>query len=58
MGGAKGWSSGAFYTLVSVSAFTRDMTSGAGYIALVMLIFGRWNPGRAGPRCCLGLPPT
>ena len=35
---------GAFYTLVSVSAFTRDMTSGAGYIALAALIFGRWNP--------------
>ncbi|WP_312394955.1 ABC transporter permease [Kocuria sp.] len=44
MGGAVAGLGGAFYTLVSVSAFTRDMTSGAGYIALAALIFGRWNP--------------
>ncbi|MCD1144843.1 ABC transporter permease [Kocuria sp. LUK] len=44
LGGAVAGLGGAFYTLVSVSAFTRDMTSGAGYIALAALIFGRWNP--------------
>ncbi|WP_312178848.1 ABC transporter permease [Arthrobacter sp.] len=35
---------GAFFTLVSVSSFNRDMTSGQGYIALAALILGRWNP--------------
>ncbi len=35
---------GAFFTLVSVSAFNRDMTGGQGYIALAALILGRWNP--------------
>ncbi|NKX53225.1 ABC transporter permease [Arthrobacter mobilis] len=35
---------GAFFTLVSVSSFGRDMTAGQGYIALAALIFGRWNP--------------
>ncbi|MUN62512.1 ABC transporter permease [Kocuria sediminis] len=44
LGGMVAGVGGAFYTLVSVSAFTRDMTSGAGYIALAALIFGRWNP--------------
>ena len=44
LGGAVAGLGGAFYTLVSVSAFTRDMTAGAGYIALAALIFGRWNP--------------
>lgn len=44
VGGMVAGLGGAFYTLVSVSAFTRDMTSGAGYIALAALIFGRWNP--------------
>ncbi|GGG42666.1 hypothetical protein GCM10011374_01320 [Kocuria dechangensis] len=44
LGGVVAGLGGAFYTLVSVSAFTRDMTSGAGYIALAALIFGRWNP--------------
>lgn len=44
LGGMVAGIGGAFYTLVSVSAFTRDMTSGAGYIALAALIFGRWNP--------------
>lgn len=44
LGGLVAGMGGAFYTLVSVTAFTRDMTSGAGYIALAALIFGRWNP--------------
>ncbi|GAA1119375.1 ABC transporter permease [Arthrobacter flavus] len=44
LGGAVAGFGGAFFTLVSVSAFSRDMTAGAGYIALAALIFGRWNP--------------
>ncbi len=38
---------GATYTLVSVSAFNREMTGGAGYIALAAVIFGKWDPIRA-----------
>lgn len=44
LGGLIAGIGGSFYTLVSVTSFTRDMTSGAGYIALAALIFGRWNP--------------
>lgn len=38
---------GATYTLVSVPQFGREMTDGAGYIALAAVIFGRWDPVRA-----------
>ena len=44
LAGAVAGVGGAFFTLVSVSAFNRDMTSGQGYIALAALILGRWNP--------------
>ncbi|HEX6498313.1 MAG TPA: ABC transporter permease [Micromonosporaceae bacterium] len=35
---------GAFFTLGSVGAFTKNMTAGKGFIALAALIFGRWSP--------------
>jgi ABC-type uncharacterized transport system permease subunit len=38
---------GAFFTLGSVGAFSREMTAGQGYIALAAVIFGRWDPLRA-----------
>ncbi len=38
---------GAFYTLVSVNEFGKEMTAGAGYIALAAVIFGKWDPVRA-----------
>jgi simple sugar transport system permease protein len=38
---------GAFFTLVSVPQFNREMTGGAGYIALAAVIFGKWDPIRA-----------
>ena len=38
---------GAYFTLGSVGAFSQNMTSGAGYIALAAVIFGRWDPWRA-----------
>ncbi|MFT4147934.1 MAG: ABC transporter permease [Micrococcaceae bacterium] len=44
LGGAIAGLGGAFFTLVSVDSFTKDMTAGKGFIALAALIFGRWNP--------------
>lgn len=38
---------GAYFTLAAVPEFSRDVTSGAGFIALAAVIFGRWNPVRA-----------
>ena len=38
---------GAYFTLGSVGEFTKDMTAGAGFIALAAVIFGRWDPIRA-----------
>lgn len=38
---------GATYTLVSVPSFAREMTGGAGYIALAAVIFGKWDPIKA-----------
>lgn len=35
---------GAFFTIGSVGAFSREMTAGMGFIALAALIFGRWTP--------------
>lgn len=47
LAGAIAGAGGAFYTLVSVQAFNREMTGGAGYIALAAVIFGGWDPVRA-----------
>jgi ABC-type uncharacterized transport system permease subunit len=47
LAGAIAGMGGAFYTLVSVPQFNREMTGGAGYIALAAVIFGKWDPIRA-----------
>jgi simple sugar transport system permease protein len=47
LAGAIAGGGGSFYTLVSVQAFNREMTGGAGYIALAAVIFGKWDPIRA-----------
>jgi len=47
IGGALAGLGGSFFTLGQVGAFGKEMTNGAGYIALAALIFGRWNPVRA-----------
>ncbi len=38
---------GAYFTLSAVPSFTKDVTSGAGFIALAAVIFGQWNPVKA-----------
>ena len=38
---------GAYFTLGSVGSFSKEMTAGAGFIALAAVIFGRWDPVRA-----------
>lgn len=38
---------GAYFTLGSVGGFNKEMTAGAGFIALAAVIFGRWDPLRA-----------
>jgi simple sugar transport system permease protein len=47
LAGAIAGMGGAFYTLVVVGAFNKEMTNGAGFIALAAVIFGRWDPVRA-----------
>lgn len=47
LAGAIAGMGGAFFTLVSVPQFNREMTGGAGYIALAAVIFGKWDPIRA-----------
>jgi len=38
---------GAYFTLVSVPQFGKEMTAGLGFIALAAVIFGRWDPIKA-----------
>lgn len=47
LAGALAGIGGAYFTLVSVPHFNREMTNGAGFIALAAVIFGRWDPVRA-----------
>jgi general nucleoside transport system permease protein len=35
---------GAYFTIGSVGSFSKDMSSGEGYIALAAMIFGRYSP--------------
>jgi ABC-type uncharacterized transport system permease subunit len=38
---------GSYFTLGSVGGFTKEMTAGAGFIALAAVIFGQWDPIKA-----------
>ena len=38
---------GAYFSLAAAPSFTKEVTAGAGYIALAAVIFGRWDPIRA-----------
>lgn len=44
IGGALGGIGGAVFTIGSTGAFTTDMSSGLGFVALAAMIFGRWRP--------------
>ena len=44
VGGVVAGAGGAFFTLVNTGSFSKNMTAGAGFIALAALIFGRWTP--------------
>ena len=44
MGGLIAGIGGAYLTIGSVGTFSKDMSSGLGYIALAAMIFGRWTP--------------
>jgi simple sugar transport system permease protein len=44
LGGFSAGLAGAVLTLGAVGAFSRDMSSGKGFIALAAVIFGRWSP--------------
>ena len=43
-GGAIAGLAGAFLTLEAVGNFERGMTTGRGFIALALMIFGKWTP--------------
>jgi len=44
MGGAIAGLAGAFLTLEAVGSFERNMTNGRGFVALAVMIFGKWSP--------------
>jgi len=47
VGGALAAVGGAFMTLAVLGSFTLDIIAGRGWVALAMVIFGRWQVGRA-----------
>ncbi len=44
LGGAIAGLAGAFLTLEAVGSFERGMTNGRGFVALAVMIFGKWSP--------------
>ncbi|MGH3949181.1 MAG: ABC transporter permease [Pseudonocardiaceae bacterium] len=44
LGGAVAGFGGAYFTLGAIGVFSREMTAGAGFIALAAMILGRWTP--------------
>ncbi|HET8601743.1 MAG TPA: ABC transporter permease [Segeticoccus sp.] len=44
LGGCVAGLGGAFITIGAVGAFTKNISSGKGFIALAAMIFGRWSP--------------
>lgn len=44
LGGCLAGLAGAFLTLEAVGSFERGMTNGRGFVALAVMIFGKWTP--------------
>ncbi len=44
LGGVVAGLGGAFLTIGSIGGFTKDISSGKGFIALAAVIFGKWSP--------------
>ncbi|MBN1665535.1 MAG: ABC transporter permease [Anaerolineales bacterium] len=56
LGGAIAGLAGAFLTLEAVGSFERVMTNGRGFVALAVMIFGKWTPlGAWGAALLFGL---
>lgn len=55
-GGALAGLAGAFLTLEAVGSFERGMTNGRGFVAIAVMIFGKWKPlGAWGAAAVFGL---
>lgn len=46
IGGALMGVGGAFFTLAALGSFTLDIVAGRGWVAIALVIFGRWRIGR------------
>ena len=45
-GGAMAGLGGAYISMIRVPTYTENVTAGAGWIALALVVFGSWRPGR------------